>query len=35
MNEGENDIDETFDDIGDIIDEALDRDSPGINTREQ
>lgn len=35
MNEGENSIDETLDEIGDIIDEALDRDAPGINTREQ
>lgn len=35
MNESENSLDETLDDIGDIIDEALDRDSPGINTREQ
>lgn len=35
MNESENSLDETLDDIGDIIDEALDRDSPSINTREQ
>lgn len=35
MNESENGLDETLDDIGDIFDEALDRDAPGINTREQ
>lgn len=35
MNEGENNIDETLNDIEDIFDEALDRDAPGINTREQ